>query len=45
MKAGKNDIGSFESKLASFLLVYRSISNTTGESPAELIAIPLSNLN
>ena len=38
MKAAKNDIGSFETKLARFLLVYRSTPNTTiGESPAELL--------
>ena len=38
MKAAKNDTGSLESKLARFLLVYRSTTNTTtGESPAELL--------
>ena len=38
MKAAKNDSGSFETKLARFLLVYRSSPNTTtGESPAELL--------
>ena len=38
MKAAKNDTGSFETKLARFLLVYRSTPNTTiGESPAELL--------
>ena len=37
MKAAKNDTGSFETKLARFLLVYRSTLNTiTGKSPAEL---------
>ena len=38
MKAAKNDSGSFETKLARFLLVYRSTPNTTtGESPTELL--------
>ena len=38
MKAVKNNIDSFESKLARFSLVYCSTPNTTtGESPAELL--------
>ena len=38
IKAAKNDNGSFETKLARFLLVYRSTPNTTtGESPAQLL--------
>ena len=38
MKGAKNDTGSLESKLTRFLLVYRSILNTTtGESPAKLL--------
>ena len=38
MKAAKNDSGSFETRLARFLLVYRSTPNTTtGESLAELL--------
>ena len=36
MKVAKNNTGLLESKLARFLLVYRSTPNTTtGESPAE----------
>ena len=38
MRAAKGDSGTFETKLARFLLVYRSTPNTTtGESPAELL--------
>ena len=38
MKAAKNDKGSMETKLARFLIVYRSTPNTTtGESPAGLL--------
>ena len=38
IKAAKNDTGSFETKLARFLLVYRSTpTTTTAESPAELL--------
>ena len=38
MRAAKGDSGTIETKLARFLLVYRSTPNTTtGESPAELL--------
>lgn len=38
MRAAKDDSGTFETKLAKFLLVYCSTPNTTiGESPAELL--------
>ena len=38
MKAAKCDEGTLETKLARFLLVYRSTPNiTTGQSPAELL--------
>ena len=38
MRAAKNDNGTFETKLARFLLVYRSTPNTTtGESPSQLL--------
>ena len=41
MKAVKNDSGSIETRLATFLLVYHSIPNiTTGKSPAELLFYP-----
>jgi len=38
MKAAKYDSGSFDTKLARFLLMYRNTSNaTTAQSPAELL--------
>ena len=38
MRAAKNDSGTFETKLARFLLVYCSTPNTTtGESPSQLL--------
>ena len=38
MRAAKNDGGTFETKLAGFLLVHCSTLNTTtGESPSELL--------
>ena len=38
MRAAKGDSGTFKTRLARFLLVYRSTPNTTtGELPAELL--------
>ena len=38
IKAAKHDLGTFETKLARFLLMYRNAPNsTTAQSPAELL--------